>query len=118
MHPNDTLNGKLLEWERSDQKHLRNKFGYWRMVEERMVRAQMVREGKDPDGTEGFFEIQRRIRENHANDEPYRAKKLSIQGIEIELNGVQLTPEERAYLRELFEDANNPLARSIYEKVR
>lgn len=67
-HPNDTLNGKLLAWERPEDKHLRRRFGYWQMVEERMVRAQLEEEGVAPDSPCFFMSVAKRIEENHKDD--------------------------------------------------
>jgi hypothetical protein len=123
VHPNDTLNGKLVnsEWEREDEKHLRNKFGYWRMVEERMVRAQIKAEGGNPDDV---FEVSRRVFENHKNDpslreqqEAKRASKLVIAGIEVKLPGANFTREELERIAEHFAGANDPVAQSIHAKA-
>ena len=81
MHPNDTLNGKLIAWERPDEQHLRGKLGYWRMVEERMIRAEIEAEGGNPDDR---FEIERRVTKNHTNDETYAqtsARRLSARAL-------------------------------------
>lgn len=69
-HSNDTLNGRLLEWELPEERHLRNRFGYWHMVEERMVRAQMAAEGITPETERGCFYLlmTQRIMENHKDD--------------------------------------------------
>lgn len=64
MHPNDTLNGELLAWEREDQKHLRGKLGYWRLVEERMVTARLRDRGVQPT----YHAIHAEIAANHRND--------------------------------------------------
>lgn len=122
MHPNDTLNGKLVdsEWEREDEKHLRSSFGYWRVVEERMIRAQMKAEGKDPDAPFAIFEISRRVVENHKNDPTLRehqaAKGLTIAGVRVPL-GIRFTDEELAFLVEHFAMANDPVAQSIRDKA-
>ena len=124
MHPNDTLQGKLVnsEWERDDEKHLRHKIGYWRMVEERMIRAEMIAEGKNPDHMSFLFEISRRVQENHKNDPTLReqqaARRIVIAGIEVRMPNLNLTPEELDFLSEHFDGANDPVALSILGKVR
>lgn len=67
-HPNDTLNGKLLAWERPEDKHLRRKLGYWHMVEERMHIAQLEEQGITRE-TPGFFSIlAKRFEDTHKDD--------------------------------------------------
>lgn len=82
MHPNDTLNGKLLEHERPEEKHLRAKLGYWQMVEERVVRAQVAARGYDPDSAVGATMIAEIMRDNHARDESYKvtSERFSAKG--------------------------------------
>lgn len=116
MHPNDTLNGKLFAWEHDDQKHLRNCFGYWDMVEKRMVRAQLIAEGHNPESPLFGAEMNARIAANHALDVSYRDTSRAL------LNAAQpapptLSPTEWAFLAEHFQGANHPIAQAILAKA-
>lgn len=111
----ETLDGKLLEWEDKDQHHLRNAFGYWRMVEKRMIRAQITAEGGDPDA---FQAVSRRVDANH-KDDPSLRERQKAQGLLVRRAGsTQLTGEELQFLADHFEGANDPLALEILRKVR
>lgn len=68
MHPNDTLNGRLLAHELPEERHLRRKLGYWRHVEERVVRAELIAEGHDPNALGFWSKLSARIIENHKDD--------------------------------------------------
>lgn len=116
MHPNDTLQGKLVdsEWEREDQKHLRGSFGYWRMVEHRMIRAEIIAEGGDP---ENVFEVSRRVERNHKSDLSLREQQELARakaGPVIDKEGVLFTREELEYLVDRFGMANDPIALAIH----
>lgn len=119
-HPNDTLQGKLLEWEREDQKHLRSRFGYWRMVEERMVRYELEREGHDPNEFGFIFKVSKRITENHRNDPTLREQQAAAraaQGPVTPSEHASFTREELERLIEHFGMANDPVTLSIHSKA-
>lgn len=69
MHPNDTLNGKLIAWELPEERHLRNRFGYWHNVEERMVEVCLAIEGITRE-TDRFFynRVSQALMRNHRDD--------------------------------------------------
>lgn len=118
MHPNDTLQGKLVdsEWERPEERHLRNKFGYWRMVEKRMIRAQIVAEGGDPDNV---FEVSRRVEQNHKHDlslREWQALHPVKQGPKT--SSAYFTDEELMNLLDRYQGANDPVSQSILAKIR
>lgn len=69
---NNTLNGRLLAHVRPEDERLRHSFGFWRVIEERMIREEMIAEGLDPKSPAGHFEVQRRVTENHKNDHTFR----------------------------------------------
>lgn len=101
MNSNDTLNGQLFQWETDDEKHLRHQFGYWRMVEERMIRADLEAQGIAPT----YFTIQAKVQENHANDVPYKATSANV------VKSIQLssTDSQKAIdaLRKIAEGCND-----------
>lgn len=111
---NDTLNGRLFAYEREDQKHLRRSTGYWRMVEERMIRGELEAEGIEPT----VFAVSARVIENHRHDITYRetsrrfGKALGRAGAGV------FTPEELRFLAAHFEGANDPTAQAILAKAR
>lgn len=111
MHPNDTLNGRLLEYENADELHFRNKLGYWRMVEDRMITKKLVGLGYDPTNFSFQFLMAREREGNHANDVPMSASPC-VSGMSSEF-----TRSELEYMADMFRDANSPEAQAIYEKV-
>lgn len=113
MHPNDTLNGKLFEFEIEEEKHLRGNFGYWRMVEDRMIREKLIKQGHDPADRGFLFLVSREREANHANDVPYRASVIT----KVKSDKAAFNAAELEYMADMFRDANHPLAQSIYEKA-
>lgn len=124
-YKNNTLNGALLAWERPEERHLRHKFGYWNMVERRMIRAQLEAEGIEPDE----FEIGKRIVANHAGDATYReigdawraeceARARDAFAAGLSVRSIGLTRSELEFLAEHFDGANDPVAAAVLEKVR
>jgi len=123
-HPNDTLNGKLLAWERPEDRHLRNKIGYWRMVEERMIRAELEAEGWTggdwKDGRYIGFEISRRVMENHKNDPTLREMQeaaRAAQPVTIRVPDIAFSMEELLDMREKYEGSNTEIGQGIHAKV-
>lgn len=116
-HPNDTLNGRLFAYEREDEKHLRGKLGYWRMVEERMVRGEIEAEGGDPTN---IFEISRRITENHKNDPTFREQQeaqRAARPVRIAVPDITFSMEELLDMREKYEGSNTEIGQGIRAKV-
>lgn len=113
-HPNDTLNGRLFAYELEDQKHLRHSTGYWRMVEERMIRSELEAEGVEPT----VFRVSARVVENHRNDITYRetSRKFASRA-HREANSL-FSRDELTFLAAHFEGANDPTAQAILAKVR
>lgn len=111
-HPNDTLNGRLLPYELDEEKHLRSKMGYWLMVEERMITEQMIAEGKDSKSQSFYFEVKRRVMENHKNDIPF--SQQTVRRVENHTEAIPFTREELERLVEHFGMANDPIAQSIH----
>ncbi len=120
---NDTLSGRLLDWERPEDQHLRSKLGYWHMVEERMVRAELEAEGWTPpdpgflgidDRTLTDFEVIRRIGENHRGDATYReiSAALASRSRRAE-RPPAFTREQLARLVELHAGANDPVTAGV-----
>jgi hypothetical protein len=119
-HPNDTLNGKLLEHELEEEKHLRSKMGYWRMVEERMVCKELIAEGHDPKEMGFYFKIKQRVVENHRNDPTLRQQQEAARGGSAApiLSAAYFTVFELRHLIEHFAMANDPVAQEIDRKAR
>lgn len=113
---NDTLGGWLLAWEREGEKHLRGKTGYWRHVEERMIRAILRFEGKVLEPGWDRFEIAARVEANHRNDFTFREISAAISARATPAPP-PLTDEEWRYLADLLAMANDPIGRSIAEKA-
>lgn len=113
MHPNDTLNGALLEFEREDQKHLRRSLGYWRMVERRMIRAALIEEGAEP----SEHAISKRVTENHANDESYRETSARLTRYVPPNTTMTLTIREWLWLADRLEGTNHPVGQAILAKA-
>ena len=113
MHPNDTLRGRLIAFEREDEKHLRQKFGYWRMVEERMIREELLASGVEPT----VFNISKRVEENHASDVPFREQSSRLRANTPIVQSNAFTQEELAFLVEHFTGANDPIAQSVLAKA-
>lgn len=113
---NDTLNGLLLQHERKEEMHLRNKFGYWRMVEKRMLREQLIAEGVT-DETELHFAIIRRVEQNHKNDITYKESSAAFSAGAKVRPSTDFTREELEFLRDHFAMANDPTAVAILAKV-
>lgn len=120
---NDTLSGRLLEWERPEEHHLRSKLGYWRMVEERMVRAELEAAGWTPPPSkfEGLdaqtqidFEVTRRIGENHRSDATY-AEISAAAAARMTRSALppRFSREQLSRLVELHADANDPVTASV-----
>lgn len=119
FHPNDTLNGKLLEHELDEEKHLRGRFGYWRMVEERMICKELIDAGEDPKAMGFYFKIKQRVVENHKNDPTLRQQQEAASaGAPPILSGAYFTVIELRHLIEHFEMANDPVAQEIDRKAR
>lgn len=112
---NDTLKGRLLAYERPEEKHLRRKTGYWRMVENRMVRQQLIDEGHDPDHIGFIFKVSNRVSQNHANDATYREISASLLRAAgpAPANLGPFTQEQMFFLAEHFAFANDPVAQDI-----
>lgn len=121
MHPNDTLDGRLLAYEHADQKHLRDRLGYWQAVEKRMIRAQLAAEGWDPKGHAFEFEVSARQITNHAGDPSMRERQEAWRAALPFLGHAPpssaLTPQEWEFLAAHFQGANHPLAQSILAKA-
>lgn len=125
MHPNDTLNGRLLAHEKPEERELRGKLGYWRMVEERMIRAELAKEGVEP--TPDI--IRQRVAANHRNDMSYRdyqekvlfprwraQSRARFEAGETQRE-VPFTRPQLELILERFTGANDPEGQAIAEKV-
>jgi hypothetical protein len=128
MHPNDTLQGKLYAFELEDEKCLRGVFGYWHMVEERMILAQLKTEGVEAT----LSAVSARMIENHRGDESFadQSRRLHL-GLEIasaakqqaQMNRAGIWEEAREEcleaLRQIRDGHNDPreLARIVLEKL-
>lgn len=118
---NDTLGGLLYAHEREEEKHLRRCLGYWRMVEERMIRDQLAAEGwheANPGAWIGF-EISRRVEANHRNDPTLREMQAArpIAVVRSAQAEQRFTVEEMERLSQHFAGANDPVAQSILAKA-
>jgi hypothetical protein len=113
---NDTLGGLLYAYERPEERHLRRRTGYWRMVEERMVRDQLIAEGWPAEKYMGF-EISRRVIANHKNDATYREIGEARAARQPPRVDTRFSPEELERLIEHFAGANDPVAQSILAKA-
>lgn len=116
-HPNDTLNGVLLAFEVDCEKHLRGKFGYWRMVEERMVRRQIVAEGGNPTDT---LEVSRRIVLNHKDDLLFRERQEAARATlpnNLANEPISFTHEELLELEDRYNGSNTEVGQRIWDKV-
>ncbi len=118
-HPNDTLNGILLAWERPEEAELRSKLGYWRLVEKRMIRKELIAEGFDPNALEFEFLIEKRVGENHQNDPTFKEQQDTVRKLAPPIQTTQLffSLEELARLAEHFVAANDPVTQEIYRKA-
>ncbi len=120
-HPNDTLCGALFAYERPEDKPHRGRVGYWRLVEERMIRAQLEKEGWESDWKDGrliYFEISNRIAQNHRNDVTFREQQELLRKYRPAKPGsVAFTEEEFERLAEHFAGANDPVSQSILIKA-
>lgn len=120
-HPNDTLGGKLLAFEREDEKHLRRKLGYWRMVEDRMVRDQLAAEGVTPDQWGFWSEISRRMVENHKDDASFKVPGYITQQISCGQDEQIAHAKDACVeaLRQIRDGHNDPrlLAREALERL-
>ena len=114
---NDTLSGRLYEFEREEEKHLRNSFGYWHMVEMRMIRNQMIAEGWDPNDIRFHVEASNRRDANHANDFSSQECLGWATKFITRSSSNDFTREELQYLIERFEYANDEVGRSIHAKA-
>lgn len=113
---NDTLDGLLFAHERPEEKHLRRKLGYWRMVEVRMIRAQIAAEAiTDP--LEVQFETVRRLANNHANDISFRESSRRHSPRDVLEPRERFTRKELQFLALHFAGANDPVAYSILVKA-
>lgn len=125
---NDTLQGRLRSFERDEEKHLRNTFGYWHMVEKRMIREQLIAEGHNPADVKFGFLVQDKYQENHKNDISLRdaqALKRDMWQSAVDTLGwwnipssVKLSREELQFLADHFDGANDPIAQAILQKVK
>lgn len=113
---NDTLGGLLYAHERPEERHLRRCTGYWQMVEERMIRDQLLADGWPPEKYIGF-EISRRVIENHRSDATYREIGEARAARQPPRPDTRFTPEELERLLEHFAGANDPVAQSILAKA-
>lgn len=109
-HPNDTLNGALYAHEREDEKHLRNKLGYWRMVEERAVREELIAAGYDPRGLEFWRMIELALMANHINDVSFKVSGMVRQQAAAEREAAYEAAQDDAIkaLREIADGHNDP----------
>lgn len=82
------------------------------------IRAEMRAEGIT-DWTTLHFEGSRRYIERHKNDVPFRERQKEWLARQVKQAGlaVRLTDDEVEYLRWRLDGANDPLARSILEKL-
>lgn len=112
----DTLCGRLLAYEREDEHHLRRKIGYWRMVEKRMIRAEMVKAGLDPNDN---FEIARRVERNHRNDPSMAERQAMARASAPPPVSVPdgFTAIELQHMIDTWADANDPISRAIAAKA-
>lgn len=106
-----TANSHLFEHELDDEKHLRDKPGYWRMVEERMVTEQMLREGRDPKEPSFYFDVKRRVIENHKDDTLRRDRQRETKATQT----ISFTVEELEHLVQHFAMESGPVSRSIFD---
>jgi hypothetical protein len=110
---NDTLDGKLFDYEIEGEKHLRDKLGYWRIVEKRMILNRLIAESIVPEGTKpndraAIFLISSEVTKNHAADLSYRQiqdlgryrRPPSVAKIDV-----AFTEEELMFLVEQFSGA-------------
>lgn len=119
MHLNDTLQGELVKWERPEDAHLRYKLGYWHMVEERKIRAELIEAGHDPAEIGFTFLITKKRVENHANDETHREASERRWGValarqqaeaQVELARDEATQDAIEALRRIRDGHNDPRA--------
>lgn len=115
-HPNDTLQGRLInsEWEDPDERHLRHSFGYWRMIEHRMIRAQMKAEGLDPGD---YIEMQRRSTTLHQNDPTLREQQARNPPDVEKVRGIWLSTDELIWLSDRIDGVNDPLGANVLAKA-
>lgn len=115
---NDTLGGRLYAHERPEERHLRRSIGYWRMVEERMILAELAAEGWT--GGDVSFEVSRRMIENHKNDPSLRERQehhRQASPARPAAIRTAFTVEELERLLQHFAGANDPVAQSIHAKA-
>lgn len=121
MHPNDTLNGRLLAYEVPEERHLRRKLGYWHMVEERMVRAELVAEGKDPQAVDFWHLLSERIMANHRDDVSFKVSGMIRQQVAAERDHMVETATDECVqaLRDIRDGYNDPrqLAADVLAKL-
>lgn len=116
----DTLCGRLVAWtlpeDREGDDPPYRKFGYWRMVEKRMIRAELIAAGLDPDDN---FAIARRIEANHRNDPSLAERQAMARAAQPPRTpALAFTRDELEHLASLFQDANDPTSRAIGAKAR
>ncbi len=98
---------------------LHRKLGYDHHRERDAIRAHLVRRGHDPHTLAFEFRVTRIQDRIHRNKPTMRQRQqLWREKQPAPTKAVALTPEEIAYLVEVFEAANHPLAQSIYAKAR
>lgn len=116
---NDTLGGLLYAHERPEDIQHRGKFGYWRMIEKRMIRDQLVAEGWDADDWRIHFEIAARVTANHRNDPSLREMQAArpMARSAPSAPSARFSDEELERLAEHFAGANDPVAQSILAKA-
>ena len=92
---------------------MRGRLGYWKMVEERMIRAELAAEGVKP----SISELSRRRTLNHAGDASYAEISRALAATARKAPSSEFTAEELAVLAERFAFANDPVSQSILSKV-
>lgn len=113
-HPNDTLNGALYAHEREDEKHLRHRLGYWRMVEEREVREELIAAGHDPNG-EFWRMMELAVMANHVHDVSFKVSGMVRQQAAAEREMAYEAARDEAIkaLREIAAGHNDPRTLAI-----
>lgn len=96
------------------------KFGYDAMIEKAEIRREL--EAKGMYGWALFYAVQDEYMERHKDDPTYAetSKAFALKARENPIPAIALSfsEEERLYLRDVFKDANHPVARQIYERLK
>lgn len=109
---NDTLRGGLVMWERPEDAHLRRKFGYWKMVQDRAAIELAACWGVTLD----VFALGRIHEAAHRDDWTYREISAAVSARATKAPS-SFNDEELVAIIERFAGANDEVGQTIHKKA-